>query len=243
MPFANNQGVQIHYDVRGSGPPIIFNHGFPRDRTSWYAYADLLQDSYTCIMPDQRAMGLSDKPRDIEAYSFERKVSDILSVLDDLGIEKAVYWGFSMGGGVGWAAARYAPHRFHAFIIGGSEPFRRDTDREAIQASASRIRANPAAHPGQDVEALYASQIASSMGSNFEDVLPTMTMPCLVYVGEDDTRFEAITEAAALMPNVTFFTLPGRDHSGTHLDAEAVVAHTIPFLAQLPLPRESGQVG
>lgn len=233
MPFSDNQGVKLHYEVRGSGPPIIFNHGFPRDRTSWFAYADLLQDRYTCILPDQRGMGLSDKPRDIDAYSFDRKVADILSVLDDLGIEKAVYWGFSMGGGVGWAGARYAPNRFHAFVIGGSEPFRRDADREAIRASAARIQTSAESHPDQDVEALYASQMASSLGPNFEDVLPTMTMPSLVYVGEDDPRLASITEAAALMPNVTFFTLPHRDHSATHRDAGAVVAQALPFLTKV----------
>ncbi len=230
MPFSDNQGVKINYEVRGSGPPIIFNHGFPRDRTAWFGYADLLQDHFTCIMPDQRGMGLSDKPHDVDAYAFEIKVADILSVLDDLGIERAVYWGYSMGGGVGWAAARYAPERFHAFVIGGSEPFRRDADREAIRASASRIRTSAESHPGQDVEALYASQIASSLGPNFEDVLPTMTMPSLVYVGEDDPRFASIADAVALMPNVTFFTLPERDHSATHRDASAVITQAVPFL-------------
>jgi pimeloyl-ACP methyl ester carboxylesterase len=230
MPFSENQGIKIHYEVRGSGPPIIFNHGFPRDRTAWYGYADLLHDRFTCILPDQRGMGLSDKPHDIEAYAFETKVADILSVLDDLGIDKAVYWGYSMGGGVGWAAARYAPQRFHAFVIGGSEPFRRDADRVAIRTSAARIRTSPEMHRGQDVEALYASQMASSFGPNFEDVLPTMTMPSLVYVGEDDPRFASISDAVALMPNVTFFTLPARDHSATHRDAPAVIAQAVPFL-------------
>ena len=230
MPFSENQGVKFHYEVRGSGPAIVFNHGFPRDRTAWYGYADLLQDRFTCILPDQRGMGLSDKPHDVEAHGFEIKVADILSVLDDLGIDKVVYWGYSMGGGVGWAAARYAPQRFHAFVIGGSEPFRRDADREAIRTSAARIRTSPEAHPGQDVEALYASQMASSFGPNFEDVLPTMTMPSLVYVGEDDPRFESISAAAALMPSATFFTLPERDHSATHRDAPAVIAHAVSFL-------------
>ena len=88
---------------------------------------------------------------------------------------------------------------------------------------------------GQDVEALYASQMGSTLGRNFEDVLPTMTMPCLVYVGEGDPRFDAITRAAGLMPNVTFFTLPDRDHSATHRDAEAVVSHAIPFLGNVTM--------
>jgi pimeloyl-ACP methyl ester carboxylesterase len=190
-----------------------------------------LQDGYTCVLIDGRGMGLTDKPHEIDAYTFQRKVSDSLSVMDDLHVDKAVYWGYSMGGGIGWATARYAPDRFNAFVIGGSEPFRTDADRDLIRTSAARIRANSSGYPGQDVEALYASQMGSTLGQNFEDVLPTMTMPCLVYVGEDDPRLDAITRAAALMPNVTFFTLPGRDHSGTHQDVDAVVAHAVPFLA------------
>ena len=233
MAFSNNLGIKIHYEVKGSGPPIVFNHGFPRDRTSWYSYAERLQGQYTCILIDGRGMGLSDKPHEIEAYTFERKVADTITVMDELGIDKAVYWGFSMGGGIGWAAARFAPQRFHAFIIGGSEPFRSDADREAIRTSAARIRANPDGYPGQDVEALYASQMGSALGPNFEDVLPTMARPCLVYVGEEDPRLDAITRAAGLMPNVTFFTLPGRDHSETHRDVDGVLTHVIPFLAKV----------
>ena len=70
---------------------------------------------------------------------------------------------------------------------------------------------------------------------SIESVLPTMTMPCLVYVGEDDPRLDAITRAAGLMPNVTFFTLPDRDHSAMNRDAEAVVSRAIPFLANVPM--------
>ncbi len=233
MPYSNNEGVNIHYEVRGSGPPIVFNHGFPRDRTSWYSYAERLQDQYTCVLIDGRGMGLSDKPHEIDAYTFERKVSDTLSVMDDLQFDRAVYWGYSMGGGIGWASARYAPERFDAFIIGGSEPFRSDADRELIRNSATRIRANPSEYPGQDVEALYASQMGSTLGPNFEDVFSTMHMPCLFYVGEDDPRLDAITRATGLMPNVTFFTLPGRDHSATHRDVDAVVPHALAFLAKV----------
>jgi pimeloyl-ACP methyl ester carboxylesterase len=115
-------------------------------------------------------------------------------------------------------------------MIGGSEPFRTDADKDLIRQSAARIRANPDGYPGQDVEALYASQMGSTIGPNFADVLPSMTMPCLVYVGEDDYRCEAITRAAGLMPNVTFASLPGRDHTPAHQDVDAVVSHAIPFL-------------
>jgi pimeloyl-ACP methyl ester carboxylesterase len=78
--------------------------------------------------------------------------------------------------------------------------------------------------------------MGSTIGPNFEDVLPTMTTPTLIYVGGDDYRCEAITRAAGLIPNVTFAILPGRDHTPAHQDVDGVVAHAIPFL-------ESVQVG
>jgi pimeloyl-ACP methyl ester carboxylesterase len=233
VPYADNHGVNINYEVRGSGPAIVFNHGFPRDRTSWYSYADRLEDKYTCVLIDGRGMGLSDKPHEIDAYSFETKVADTTTVMDALGIDKAVYWGYSMGGGIGWASARFAPQRFHAFVIGGSEPFRIEATREGIRASAARIRANPDGYPGQDVEALFASQMGSIQGPGFEDVLPTLAVPCLIYAGEDDPWFESINRARALVPKATFFSLPGHDHSATHRDAEAVLAQALPFMETL----------
>ena len=233
MPYVNNQGVNVHYEVRGTGLPIVFNHGFPRDRTTWYPYAERLEGKYKCVLIDGRGMGLTDKPHEIEAYTFERKVSDTLAVMDELSIDKAVYWGYSMGGGIGWAAARFAPERFSAFIIGGSEPFRTEADRDLIRQSAARIRSNPAGFPGQDVEALYASQMGSTLGPSFEDVLPSITIPCLVYVGEEDYRFGAISRAAGLIPKVSLVTLPGKDHTPAHQDVESVVAHAVPFLEKV----------
>ena len=48
-----------------------------------------------------------------------------------------------------------------------------------------------------------------------EDVLPKMTMPCLVYVGEADPLFDQVCQFVKLMPNVTFFSLPGLGHGQT----------------------------
>lgn len=231
MPFADNHGVKIHYEVRGSGPAIVFYHGFGSDLSSWSAYADRLESDYRCVLLDARASGRSDKPREVAAYAVERKAADALVVMDALGIEKAVFWGYSMGGGVGWGAVRYARERFDAIIIGGSEPFRRN--RDELRAAAERLRAT--ASPERDVEALYASQMASALDPTSEDLLPGMTMPCLLYVGEDDPRFADAKEAAAAMPNVTFASFPGRDHGAMHRDFEAVLRVAKEFLAKVRL--------
>jgi pimeloyl-ACP methyl ester carboxylesterase len=48
---------------------------------------------------------------------------DVVAVLDDLGVDQADFFGYSMGGGVGYAVAKYAPARIGSYIIGGAAPY------------------------------------------------------------------------------------------------------------------------
>jgi pimeloyl-ACP methyl ester carboxylesterase len=50
---------------------------------------------------------------------LELRVRDVVIVLDHLHINKAHYFGYSMGGWIGFGIAKYAPERFHSLIIGG----------------------------------------------------------------------------------------------------------------------------
>jgi pimeloyl-ACP methyl ester carboxylesterase len=86
MPLANNQGVQINYEVTGYGPPLFLMHGFSGNHTSWhgYGYVAALQDSYQLILIDARGHGASSKPHTPEAYDYQRLIEDMIAVLDDL---------------------------------------------------------------------------------------------------------------------------------------------------------------
>lgn len=130
MPYANNDGVRIYYEVEGSGPALLLAHGFGSSGEDWreLGYVTQLKDSFQVIMVDGRAHGLSDKPHDPLAYSPLERVRDYVAVLDKLGIEKANYWGYSSGGVAGLCAAKYAPDRFSKVIIGGLDPYPNDHD-------------------------------------------------------------------------------------------------------------------
>jgi len=103
MPYANNQGVRIHYQITGEGPPIILQHGFVGNIIDWYdfGYVERLRNNHTLILVDARGHMVQaiDKLHRPENYSLERLVSDITTVLDDLHIEKTNYLGYSMGAG------------------------------------------------------------------------------------------------------------------------------------------------
>jgi len=98
MPYAINQGVRIHYEVEGEGPPIVLQHGFTRDLGFWrqFGYVDAPKHNYQLILLDARGHGLSDKPHDPSAYAWELRVSDVTAVLDHLDIRKAHFWGYSI---------------------------------------------------------------------------------------------------------------------------------------------------
>ena len=197
------------------------------------------------ILLDAREHGESDKPHDPAAYDVAHRTSDVLAVLDDLSIRKADYFGYSLGGFTGFWLAKYAPHRFSSFIICGAhpyaenmQPFRdlmpRNTDAFATMVdqifgsrltpvSRSRLLAN-------DLDALRA--LTQDRVSN-ADVLPTMTMPCLLFVGELDQRFAAVKKCASELPTVTFFTLPECDHIDTLVRNDLVIPHIKAFLSKV----------
>jgi len=58
-------------------------------------------------------------------------------------------------------------------------------------------------------------------------------MPCLLFVGEDDPRFARVQECVNVLPNATFFALPGCDHIAGLARSELVVPHVRAFLGGL----------
>jgi len=245
MPYANNDGVRIHYQVEGTGPALVLQHGFSSRLESWYepGYVDALQQDYQLILIDARGHGASDKPHDPEAYVLPRRVEDIVAVLDHLDIPKAHFFGYSMGGWIGFGLVKYAAERFYSLVIGGSYPYARSMEeqrqemRQALQQGRNALGAGVEApsQPGQqgrvrpnDLEALLAS--VTHDRPPLEDVLPRMTMPCLLFAGEADPIYPLVRECARQIPQVTFVSLPGLGHSEARRRSDLVLPHLTRFL-------------
>jgi pimeloyl-ACP methyl ester carboxylesterase len=247
MPYANNAGIRIHYEVEGSGPALVLQHGFTQCLRDWSecGYVAALRPNYRVILVDARGHGGSDKPHDEASYTLDRRVADVTTVLDALGIEKAHFWGYSMGGWIGFGMAKYAPHRVDMLLIGGQHPFARDQAgfrqmiREGIagagnafvpsfvkiagpisDAYAARLRA-------ADLEAYLA---AAQDRAGIEDMLGTMAMPCCVYAGEGDPMFSQTKLTSERIPNARFFSLPGLSHLRAFVESGSVVPQVMEFL-------------
>jgi len=212
-----------------------------------YGYVSALKNDYRLVLLDARGHGGSDKPHTPDAYELEKRVGDIVAVLDDACIAKAHYFGYSMGGWIGFGVARYAPERFRSLIIGGAAPYASDMDglrqfirngvekgpevlvamwEEEYGALSSELRERMLAY---DYEALL---VVAQDRESLEAVLPTMRMPCLLYAGEMD-EYQPIEECAKQIANATFFTLPGLDHGGAIMRSDEVLPHVKRFLAEV----------
>ncbi len=109
---ANNEDVEIDYDVVGDGKPVILLHGFPDSRHLWRNQVPaLVEAGFRVITPDLRGYGLSDKPPDVGAYNMISLATDVAAVLDDAGIERAHVVGHDWGGALAWVVATLLPHR------------------------------------------------------------------------------------------------------------------------------------
>jgi len=248
MPYAVNQDVRIHYQIEGDGQPLVLQHGFTDSLETWYevGYVEGLKTQYRLILIDARGHGASDKPHEPDAYDIERNVADITAVLDDLGIPGAHYFGYSMGGGIGFAFARYAPERVHSLIIGGGNPYpasQSGPDRwlEVLKQGAEAIPSVWSAPlpPGlkarlvrNDAEALIARRTKGLQSAGFAEILPTMTMPCLLFAGEDDPAYADNQKCVRSMPIVSFFSLPGLSHAAAFFRSDLVLPHVSQFLAK-----------
>lgn len=105
---------ELVYQEVGSGPPLVFIHGFSANHLSWWQQLPAFRDNYRCIAPDQRRFGLS---IDTDGRGVAAFPDDLRALLDELGVDRAALVGHSMGGWtVGSFASQY-PDRVAALVL------------------------------------------------------------------------------------------------------------------------------
>jgi pimeloyl-ACP methyl ester carboxylesterase len=115
--YAVNDGTKIHYAKMGSGPLIVFIHGFPDFWYSWRHQMNALAADYTVAAMDTRGYNLSDQPTGVENYDMQILIEDVASVIRSEGQEDAVIVGHDWGGGIAWSFAGWRPEMTNRLII------------------------------------------------------------------------------------------------------------------------------
>lgn len=258
MPYARNGRQRLYYRVEGSGPPLLLHHGFSMCLEDWVeqGYTTALRERCRLILFDARGHGRSDKPHDPRAYGHKALVDDVLAVLDALALDRVWFYGFSLGGVVGFHLARYALERVRAFIFAGAglkeadsypELDTVDTGHNAgwlrLLAGGSQVlpdlwrtyapisAARAARLAANDVEALGALLTMHRCG--YRDVLPGIDVPCLLYAGEMGA-YPSAARAAALLPKARLVCLPRLNHCQVWARTDLALPLVEAFLDSLP---------
>jgi 3-oxoadipate enol-lactonase len=254
MEKVNVNGIQLAYDRRGKGIPLVLLHGYPLDHHLWDDVLPLLEDTFDVILPDLRGFGestMADSSPTMDDYA-----SDIAGLLDDLGIQKTAIVGHSMGGYVALAFARLYPARVSGLGLVSSQVLADPPDRkegryksaadvsengiasvvatmtpkftadEKLQgfARTSMERQQPAAYIG----ALKA--MAERMDST--PLLSSLRVPLVIIHGESDALIpiDRAREVKATLPQAHLVEISGAGHMPM-MEASGKTAEALKHLA------------
>lgn len=116
MPHVNRNGVNVYYESLGEGSPtLVFLHPWATNRYIWAGQLAIFAQTNRCIMVDHRGHGQSDKPA--EGYGIDEMAADVVAILDDAGVDRAVLVGNSIGGMTAMQMSLDAPDRVIGNLI------------------------------------------------------------------------------------------------------------------------------
>lgn len=256
-------GVSLAVDVRGSGPAILFVHGYPLDHRIWKPQLEALT-GWRRIAPDLRGMGGSDAPAPAgAAYGMEVYARDLAALLDRLGVERAVLCAHSMGGYIAFEFLRRWRSRVRALVLVNT---RAEADspegKRAREAAIALARTGGAAAIAESMlpkllapsapaalrervrEIMAGNPVAGLVGAigamrdrpDSTPLLPTLgDLPTLVIAGSEDGIVSPASSRAmaAATPGARLVEIPGAAHLASLEAPEATTEALQTFLAGL----------
>jgi haloalkane dehalogenase len=195
FPFESSyrevDGLRIAYLDEGEGPPVVFFHGEPTWSYLWRKVIPPVRDAgFRCIAPDYAGFGRSDKPTDLDWYTYDRHVETMAALLEQLDVRDATAVCHDWGGPIGLRLAVEHPDRFSRLAIMETGPFtgqqrmsetwlkfREYTRRNEDLPVGFLVKAGCKHDPGDEViaayEAPYPSPESKAGARAFPLILPT----------------------------------------------------------------------
>lgn len=139
-------GLDCRVQERGAGDPLVLLHGFTGSSGSWFPIDNDLARDFRVIAIDLIGHGASEAPDDSTRYAFEQTIDDLAAIADHLGITRAHWLGYSMGGRLALGLALEHPRLVSALVLesataGIRSESERAERRAADEALARRIEA------------------------------------------------------------------------------------------------------
>ena len=120
MPHAPINGIDIYYEVHGTGDTIIFCHEFAGDIRSWDLQVNYFSRNFQVLTYCARGYPPTSVPEDPESYSQDLAIDDLKGLMDFLKIHKAHIVGLSMGGNVALNFGIKYPEQAKTLTVAGT---------------------------------------------------------------------------------------------------------------------------
>jgi len=249
MATLNRNGVELYYEVHGSGAPVLLTHGYSSSSHMWAGQIAAFSNRYRLITWDMRGHGRTSYPDAPEAYSEAETVADMAAILDAAGAKTAVIGGLSLGGYMSLAFHLAHPERTRALLIIDTGPgYKSDAPRagwnETAIARAERFEKEGLPPPGvggaetraaPHRDALGLARAARGMLTQHDarviSSLPDIKVPAIVVVGAEDKPFLAASDyMAAKIPGAQKVVIPAAGHASNIDQPEAFNRAVLGFL-------------
>jgi len=156
MERLRSDDAEIHYEIRGSGPPVVLLHPFPCDHEFWNPVAGALESRYRLILPDLRGHGESESGEG--PALMQKHAGDVARVLDGAGVGTAAFVGCSIGGYILFEFWRRFRARVSSLALCDTRP-----QADTAEGRANRLKA-AAAVLEQGTEPFIENMIPKLMG-------------------------------------------------------------------------------
>jgi pimeloyl-ACP methyl ester carboxylesterase len=241
MTYAPVNGLQMYFEARGRGRPLVLLHGgLMTIDLNFGPLLDPLAASRQVIAVELQGHGHTadiDRPMTIDALA-----DDVVALLDHLRIAEADLFGFSLGGLVAYAVAFGSPARVGKLIVASADAHRPpgrgsaplDDERMPTPADFQAMRdAYDAIAPNPEHFEEFAAKTSAAVHEfpGRTDELRSLQVPTLLIFGDRDfSPLPDVVEMFELLPNAQLAVLPGTTHVGVTQRPGEVLALITPFL-------------
>jgi pimeloyl-ACP methyl ester carboxylesterase len=251
MPVLARPGGDISYQVTGSGhPPLLLTHGYGATGAMFGQNLAVASARNRVVTWDIRGHGSSESPADPDSYTADAALGDMTALLAELGLDRVVLGGHSLGGYLSLDFALRHPDQVAGLVLIGTGPgFRNDAARDDWNRRAHKTAArleergltalgNSSELHGQheDVGGLAraARHTLTQRDSHVIDGLTTIQAPALVIVGADDTPFLGAADyMTAKLPRARKVVIPAAGHAPNVDQPEQFNAELRAFLEEI----------
>jgi len=232
-------GIDIHYlRTGGDKPPLVLLHGLMLSGACWAPLARTLEKDYDVIMPDARGHGYSSAPN--QGYHYDNLATDVVNLIDTLGLSSPVLLGHSMGGMTATVVASLWSGRLRGLILADPTFLTPQLQREVHESDVvdqhrqmlnrskedylteARVRHS---HRSQEIIELFAQarfqtsihafEVLTPPNPDYIQLINTLDIPSLLIIGDHGSIIstQMATELVNLNQHLEVIQISGAGHA------------------------------